>query len=257
MLTDISFVFHLVLHRPTFYRIFKKKSTEGFQAIPYSVALFSAMLMLYYAFLKRNAFMLITINSIGCAIETIYLTMYVIYASRNTRIYTIKLLCLFNVGAYGLILLSTSFIPNHSERLAAVGWVCAVFSVSVFAAPLAIMRQVIKTKSVEYMPFSLSFCLTLCAVMWFFYGLLIRDFFVATPNILGFTFGIVQMVLYIVYKDGKKSVLPEFKQADFSNGDHELNKEKIIKELSIGGEQICRENIESNSEAVGDESIIV
>lgn len=78
-----------------------------------------------------------------------------------------------------------------------------------------------------------------------------------TPNILGFTFGIVQMVLYIVYKDGKKSVLPEFKQADFSNGDHELNKEKIIKELSIGGEQICRENIESNSEAVGDESIIV
>lgn len=103
MLTDISFVFHLVLHRPTFYRIFKKKSTEGFQAIPYSVALFSAMLMLYYAFLKRNAFMLITINSIGCAIETIYLTMYVIYASRNTRVFTLSLFIFFSFPSFNLI----------------------------------------------------------------------------------------------------------------------------------------------------------
>lgn len=55
------------------------------------------------------------------------------------QIYTTRLLIMFNVGAYGLILLSTSFIPNHSERLTVVGWICAVFSVSVFAAPLAIM----------------------------------------------------------------------------------------------------------------------
>lgn len=65
------------------------------------------------------------------------------------------------------------------------------------------------------------------------------------------------MVLYIIYKDGKKSVLPEFKQADISNGDHELNRENIIKEISIEGDQIRRENITSNTEPVGNESIIV
>lgn len=36
----------------------------------------------------------------------------------------------------------------------------------------------IKTKSAEYMPFSLSFFLTLSAVAWFFYGLFTKDIYV-------------------------------------------------------------------------------
>lgn len=42
-----------------------------------------------------------------------------------------------------------------------------------------LQRRVIKTKSVEYMPFSLSFFLTLCATMWFFYGLFVKDMVIA------------------------------------------------------------------------------
>lgn len=73
--------------RPTFYRIFKKKSTQGFQSIPYSVALFSAMLLLYYASLKgSNAFMLITINGIGCIIESLYLLFFMIYATKTAKV---------------------------------------------------------------------------------------------------------------------------------------------------------------------------
>ncbi|KAL7172222.1 hypothetical protein ACSBR2_031840 [Camellia fascicularis] len=199
---------------PTFYRIYKKKSTEGFQSIPYAVALFSAMLLLYYGLLKTNGLMIITINTIGCAIEATYLLVFMIYATREAKIYTTKLLIMFNVGAFGLITLCTFLFSKGHQRVTIVGWICAVFSVSVFAAPLSIMRLVIKTKSVEYMPFALSFFLTLCAIMWFFYGFLIKDYYIATPNILGFAFGIAQMALYIVYKDTKKQVLPEVKLQD-------------------------------------------
>ncbi|XP_076892269.1 bidirectional sugar transporter SWEET9-like [Bidens hawaiensis] len=195
---------------PTFYKIYKKKSTEGFQSVPYSVALFSCMLLLYYGNLKtENGMMIITINSVGCAIETAYLIAFLIYATREALKSTLKLVVLFNILSFALIVVTTWFaVEKPHKREAVVGWICAVFSVCVFAAPLSIMRLVIRTKSVEYMPFSLSFFLTICAVMWFFYGFLIKDYFVATPNVLGFLFGVTQMVLYLIYKNKNRQVRP-------------------------------------------------
>ncbi|XP_021743963.1 bidirectional sugar transporter SWEET9-like [Chenopodium quinoa] len=239
---------------PTFWRIFKKKSTLGFQSIPYSVALFSAMLLLYYAFIKeKNGFMIITINTIGCAIEGSYLIIYLIYAPKKAKVYTFKLLGLFNVGFFGLIVLTTmvfahgldehNMLSKGGMRESVVGWICGIFSVCVFAAPLSVMRMVIKTKSVEFMPFWLSFSLTLCAIMWFFYGLLIKDFYIALPNILGFAFGIVQMILYIIYKDSKKKL-------NNNNGDLMIKETDImqLQELAVDIKLGKVEKIEQNEQ---------
>ncbi|CAK9325978.1 unnamed protein product, partial [Citrullus colocynthis] len=73
----------------------------------------------------------------------------------------------------------TMLIFHGNKRTNAVGWICAAFNLAVFASPLSIMKRVIATKSVEYMPFSLSFFLTLSATMWFFYGFFIKDLFIA------------------------------------------------------------------------------
>lgn len=188
---------------PTFYKVYKKKSTEGFQSVPYVVGLFSAMLWIYYALLKANAMLLITINSVGCVIQTFYICFFLFYAPRKARIESLKLIVLMIVVGFGLIVVLTQFLANGANRVAIVGWICLVFALCVFVAPLGVLRQVIKTKSVEYMPILLSVALTVNAITWFFYGLLLRDFNIAIPNVLGFTFGVLQIILYFVFKNKK------------------------------------------------------
>ncbi|GMI79865.1 senescence-associated gene 29 [Hibiscus trionum] len=199
---------------PTFYRIFKKKSTESFQSLPYQVALFSSMLWLYYALVKKGAFLLITINSFGCVVETIYISMFIAYASKDSRKSAMKLFVAMNVGLFSFILILTHFLLKSSVRVPVLGWICVAFSVSVFAAPLNIMARVVRTKSVEFMPFNLSFFLTLSAVMWFAYGLFIKDMCVALPNVLGFILGMLQMILYAIYRHGEKGIMEEKKPAE-------------------------------------------
>ncbi|KAF8037003.1 hypothetical protein BT93_B0045 [Corymbia citriodora subsp. variegata] len=192
---------------PTFYGIYKRKSTQGFQSIPYMVSLLSAMLLLYYGLVKKDT-LLISINGIGCVIEAAYMAAYLVYASKNDRMLTLKLFLSMNVLGYGAVLSTTFFLSKGANRARIIGWICMAFSIGVFAAPLCILRKVIKTRSVEFMPITLSFFLTLGAIVWFFYGFLHKDYFIAVPNVLGFVLGGVQMVLYAIYrKKGKKLVV--------------------------------------------------
>ncbi|KAL0291412.1 UNVERIFIED_CONTAM: Bidirectional sugar transporter SWEET14 [Sesamum radiatum] len=150
---------------PTFYQIYKKKTSEGFQSVPYVVALFSAMLWIYYALLKYNTTLIITINSVGCFIETIYICFYLFYAPKKERVQTLKLLFLLIVCGFGFIVLSTHFLVKASLQANVVGWICLVFSLCVFIAPLCIV----------------------------------------IPNVLGFSFGVLQMALYVKYKNASKT----------------------------------------------------
>ncbi|XP_012853196.1 PREDICTED: bidirectional sugar transporter SWEET14-like [Erythranthe guttata] len=121
------------------------------------------MLWIYYAFLKSNTTLLITINSVGCLIETVYILLFIFYASKKARVETVKLLALLMVCGTGLVGV-TQFVVKASERANVVGWFCLILSLCVFIAPLCIV----------------------------------------IPNVLGFSFGVLQMVLYGLYKHANK-----------------------------------------------------
>ncbi|MED6158691.1 hypothetical protein PIB30_035141 [Stylosanthes scabra] len=205
---------------PTFYRVCKKKSTEGFQSIPYVAALFSAMLWIFYAYVKTGETLLITINAFGCVIETIYLAIFITYCPKKVRISTLRMILLLNFGGFCTIVLLTHLLAKGANRLKLLGWICVVFATSVFAAPLSIIRTVIRTKSVEFLPFPLSLLLLISAIMWLMYGISLKDIYVTLPNVVGLTFGTVQMVLYAMYRNNKPlpdQKLPEHKAADIEN----------------------------------------
>ncbi|KAK9074609.1 hypothetical protein SSX86_007207 [Deinandra increscens subsp. villosa] len=185
---------------PTIIEICKAKSTMGFQSLPYIVSLFSALLWLFYALVKGgDTFLLISINTLGIFIESVYIIIFLIFATPNTKKQTFKgltgvmVLCL-------VISLGTFFSFQGHTRVLVVGWICVAVSVCVFAAPLTIVFEVVRTKSVEFMPLSLSCFLTLSATMWFAYGMSLKDICVTVPNVLGFLLGVFQMGLYAYYK---------------------------------------------------------
>ncbi|KAF2311558.1 hypothetical protein GH714_024805 [Hevea brasiliensis] len=145
---------------PTFYQIFKKKTSEGFQSIPYVIALFSAMLWLFYAIFDDDSTLLITINSFTFFMEIGYITVYLIYATKNDRMFTTKLLLFFNVFGFGIICILTLSL-THGRSV-----------------------------------------------------LMFLDGFV--PNILGFLFGLAQMMLYFIYRKPKKLPVQEPKLRELS-----------------------------------------
>ncbi|WVZ75269.1 hypothetical protein U9M48_023341 [Paspalum notatum var. saurae] len=220
---------------PTFYRVYRKKSTEGFLSTPYVVTLFSCMLWIFYALLKSGAELLVTINGVGCVIETAYIAMYLVYAPKAARVLTARMVLGLNVGVFGLVALVTMVPFRGSLRVHVLGWICVSVALTVFAAPLSIMRQVIRTKSVEFMPFSLSFFLVVSAVIWFAYGALKKDVFVAFPNVLGFVFGVAQMALYMAYRKRKPAAVVMAEEVKLPAAEHAA-KEVAVVVASCGAE---------------------
>jgi solute carrier family 50 protein (sugar transporter) len=241
VLGNISSFFCFLAPLPTFYRVWKRKSTEGFQSIPYVAALFSAMLWLFYAYMKTGETLLITINAFGCVIETIYLAIYVTYCPRKVRMSTVKMIVLMNFVGFGAIVVLTHVIfEDEKQRIKLLGWICVVFATSVFAAPLSIIRVVIRTKSVEFLPFPLSLLLLISAIMWLLYGLSLKDIYVTLPNVVGLTFGIVQITLYAIYRNStpvNNDQLPEHKddvindELETSNDDEKKIEVKVDIEI--------------------------
>ncbi|KAK4395570.1 Bidirectional sugar transporter N3 [Sesamum angolense] len=184
---------------PTFYRIMKKKSTEEFQSVPYVVTLLSNMLWLYYAIILSNEIPLITVNSFGCFMEAIYISIYIAYAPYKPRMLTLTLL-LVNFVGLGFILIFTNFIVKGAKRIEFLGWICATLLATMYIAPLGITKKVIETKSVEFMPISLSFAIVVSAAMWVCYGFLLKDLHIVVANTAGVIAGVVQIIVYMIYK---------------------------------------------------------
>ncbi|CAM8936766.1 unnamed protein product [Rhodiola kirilowii] len=191
----------------TFRGIINKKSVQDYEAIPYILTLLSTSLWTFYGILKPQGqgLLIYTINGAGTVLETIYIVLFLIYAPKDKRISMMKLVAILNIGIFGVVV-TVALLAFHGKlQLAAVGILCAALSIGMYAAPLAVMSTVVKTKSVEYMPFFLSFFLFINAGVWITYAILVRDFFVGVPNLIGFFLGLVQLIMYAIYSINRKT----------------------------------------------------
>ncbi|XP_004290589.1 PREDICTED: bidirectional sugar transporter SWEET1-like [Fragaria vesca subsp. vesca] len=189
----------------TFKRIVKNRSTEQFSGIPYVMTLLNCLLSAWYGlpFVSPNNILVSTINGTGAVIESVYVLIFIAFAPKKEKA---KILGLFTfvLAVFSIVALVSVFALHGNSRKLFCGFAAAIFSIVMYGSPLSIMRTVVKTKSVEFMPFFMSLFVFLCGTSWFVYGLLGHDPFVAVPNGFGCALGALQLILYFFYRDIKK-----------------------------------------------------
>nr|AVF19621.1 SWEETs [Cymbidium hybrid cultivar] len=198
---------------PIFVRIWKKKSVEEFSVIPYAATLLNCMLWMVFGLpvVHPNSTLVLTINSVGTAIEVCYVILYLVFSAGPKRV---KALCLFLselifVGIVVAVVLTC--FHTHDRRSLIVGILCVIFCIMMYLAPLSVMKMVIQTKSVEYMPLSISIASFLNGLCWTTYALIRFDIYITIPNSLGLLFSITQLLLHTIYYKSTKRQIAEKK----------------------------------------------
>ncbi|KAG0538376.1 hypothetical protein BDA96_03G230600 [Sorghum bicolor] len=186
---------------PTFWRIYKARDVEEFKPDPYLATLLNCALWVFYGIpvVHPNSILVVTINGIGLVIEGIYLTIFFIYADAKKRKKAFAILFVEILFMVAVVLGVILGAHTHEKRSMIVGILCVIFGSVMYASPLTIMGKVIKTKSVEYMPFLLSLVNFLNGCCWTAYALIRFDLYVTIPNALGAFFGLIQLILYFWY----------------------------------------------------------
>ncbi|KAG6490494.1 bidirectional sugar transporter SWEET2a-like [Zingiber officinale] len=190
---------------PTFRRIVRNKSTEQFSGLPYIYSLLNCLICMWYGLpcVSYGVILVATVNSIGAVFQFVYVVLFILHVDGSKKL-RMSALLLGVFGVFALIAYVSLELLDHPTRQAFVGYLSVASLISMFASPLLIINLVIKTKSVEFMPFYLSLATFLMSISFFVYGMLLHDFFIYIPNGIGTVLGIVQLSLYAYYS--RKSV---------------------------------------------------
>ncbi|KAI5604888.1 hypothetical protein POPTR_001G355500v4 [Populus trichocarpa] len=164
---------------PTCRRIIRNQSTEQFSELPCIYALLNCLICLWYGmpFVTPGVILVATVNSIGAAFQLIYAIIFIIYADKSKKLRMSALLIAVFAFFGMVVFVSLRFLETHLRQ----------------------MNLVIKTQSVEYMPFYLSLSTFLTSLSFSTYGVLKFDPFLYVPNGIGTILGIVQLALYYYY----------------------------------------------------------
>ncbi|GFP78693.1 bidirectional sugar transporter sweet2, partial [Phtheirospermum japonicum] len=186
---------------PTFRRIIRNESTEQFSGLPYIYTLLNCLITAWYGLpmISSDNILVTTVNSIGAVFQIVYITIFIKYAEKTKKLRMFGLI--FSVLAiFAIIVVGSLLIVDFEVRHLTIGFLSCASLISMFASPLFIINLVIRTRSVEFMPFHLSLCTFLMSTSFLLYGVFNFDPFVYVPNGIGTVLGVIQLLLFSYYR---------------------------------------------------------
>ncbi|XP_073110637.1 bidirectional sugar transporter SWEET3b isoform X2 [Elaeis guineensis] len=181
----------------TFQRVIRKRSTEEFSCIPYIIALLNCFLYTWYGLPVVSHgwenFPVVTINGLGILLETSFIFIYGWFAMPEQKKF-VSLMVVPVIVLFTMTALVSSFVlHDHHHRKVFAGSVGLVASMSMYCAPLVAVA----------------------------------------PNLLGCPIGLLQLVLYGMYRKSDKAPTEPNKKdlekngAKYTSQLQEVNEDKL------------------------------
>uniref|UniRef100_A0A096MT12 Sugar transporter SWEET n=2 Tax=Papio anubis TaxID=9555 RepID=A0A096MT12_PAPAN len=172
------------------------RSVDNVQFLPFLTTEVNNLGWLSYGALKGDR-ILIVVNTVGAALQTLYILAYLHYCPRK------RVVLLQTATLLGVLLLGYGYfwllVPNPEARLQQLGLFCSVFTISMYLSPLADLAKVIQTKSTQCLSYPLTIATVLTSASWCLYGFRLRDPYIMVSNFPGIVTSFIRFWLFWKY----------------------------------------------------------
>ncbi|GAB5371893.1 hypothetical protein AAMO2058_001619300 [Amorphochlora amoebiformis] len=190
------------------YEFRKRGNTGETHPLPLAMIACNASIWGVYALLKEDYFPLFATNLVSGIGGWTHLMVFKMYSSEKPPPkYDIMPLILM-VILVQFMAISCAYSMEPKESIAWLGTFGVLMVIGVFASPLVVIADVIKSRSSGGLSRPLSIVGFICSVCWTWYGFLIEDVYIWGPNLLGCILTGVQVLLILVFprkRAGKKA----------------------------------------------------
>lgn len=183
----VSNVVGQVSPMPSVKKFIEDGSTDESDALPYICIAFSGLQWCFYstfAFLVtgNKGFLVVVYANVGGAVLGIgYTVIFLRFCQNEMTLASLHYYCRICGILYALQIGAILGFPRDDALLFS-GFISAAGSISVAAAPVAGMRQVLVSRSVRAVPIALINASFFSSVLWLFCGMMLVDYWIIIPN---------------------------------------------------------------------------
>eukprot|EP00744_Colponema_vietnamica_P003628 GILI01005529.1.p2 GENE.GILI01005529.1~~GILI01005529.1.p2 ORF type:complete len:235 (+),score=67.43 GILI01005529.1:82-786(+) len=170
-----------------------KKEVGNAEPFPYYSMFLNCYLWFLYGIFDGKRPVWLT-NGVGVILSVFTIVIFQIYEKKNAK----KLAMINSVGAVLSAVLGVGVyfgVSDNYTRSQIMGYVANVANVIMYGSPLKQLAEVLKTRNTADVPILLSIVSFLCSSAWLIFGLLVTDWFIVIPNVLGTLLNIVQLAI--------------------------------------------------------------
>lgn len=178
-------------------KIIVQKSTKNVDPVPFVGGLGMGIVMLQHG-LILNDMAMIPVNVFAFVLNLIYLSIFYKYHNEKSDL----LMKIAKVLAGAAVMVGYAQVEQriNATRLEFYyGLIVTLLMFVLIGAPLFNLKEIIKTKNTEMLPFPMILSGTVVTFLWLLYGIILENIFIEVQNVVGLLLCLAQLSLFIIF----------------------------------------------------------